>query len=605
MDDSRLDTVPGSPAAGSPAAGSPAASSPAAGSTDTVGSPASGATATAATAADKAARGRFGPLRHYARSLSLIGMVFGWLFLLLSLTPSLMPRSWQAQGLVTGSALVQGYGLGVVIAWVLKRAGVPRPSDQVIRLMWYTLAILALITIPSVLVLSSLWERPIRVAVAMPGDGFALYLGAFAIAMGVAVAVVGVVRLIHDVYLLAARRLLRVVPAFAARLLAIVGVAALAVGLVTGFADQVMLRLADATFSADNDGNLPGVSRPASPLRSGSPASLVSWRSLGMQGRSFVSTGPTVADIERFTGRPAVQPIRVYVGINSAPTLEDEADLAFRELRRTGAFHRALLAVAVPTGRGSVYPTLADPLEYMYGGNTAIAAIQYSYLPSWLAFVAERRQARESSRALFNTIYDYWSSLPAAHRPRLVVVGESLGALGAEAPFSGVADITTRTSGALFVGPPNDSQVWRELTAARVNGSPQWRPIYGDGRTVRFVTSVSDLRTPSGRWRHPKIVYLQHASDPVVWWSLGLAWHKPDWLAEPRGPDVPSKMQWYPFVTFWQVSADLIVTGTAPGYGHSYGTEAPAAWAAILHPPGWTSAQTAKLTRLAATGRLP
>jgi uncharacterized membrane protein len=103
-----------------------------------------------------AVRRRFGHLRHYARSLSLTGMVFGWLFFLVSLTPSLMPRSWQAQGFVSGSALAQGYGLGVAIAWTAKRAGVPRPSAGVVRQAWYALAMLALVTIPAVLALSSM-----------------------------------------------------------------------------------------------------------------------------------------------------------------------------------------------------------------------------------------------------------------------------------------------------------------------------------------------------------------------------------------------------------------------------------------------------------------
>ncbi len=552
-----------------------------------------------------AARRRFGHLRHYARSLSLTGMVFGWLLFLVSLTPSLMPRSWQAQGFVSGSALAQGYGLGVAIAWAVKRAGVSRPSAGVVRQAWYALAILALVTIPAVVVLSSMWERPIRTAVGIPGDGPVLYLGAFVIAVAVAAAAVGVVRLIHDVYLLVAARLLRFVPGFVARLLAIAVVATLVIGLASGFANQVLLRLADVTFSASNNGNQPGVTRPASPLRSGSPSSLVGWDSLGLPGREFVAGGPTAADIERLTGRHAVEPIRVYVGVNSAPTLQAEASLALRELKRTGAFGRALLAVALPTGRGSVYPTLADPLEYMYGGNTAIVAIQYSYLPSWISFLAEQPRARQAGRALFNTVYSYWSALPAAHRPRLVIFGESLGAYGAQAAFSGVADISGRTSGALFAGPPNSREIWAELTSARVKGSPEWLPVYGDGRTVRFAASASDLRGPGGRLRHPKIVYLQHASDPVVWWSPGLIWHKPAWLAEPRGPAVPSKMQWYPFVTFWQVTADLIVSSTAPGYGHHYGTEVPTAWAAILRPPGWTNADTARLTASAAAGGLP
>lgn len=532
-------------------------------------------------------------------------MTFGWLLFVLSLTPSLMPRSWQAQGVVSGCALAQGYGLGVAISWTGTRIGVPRPSARLLRQEWYALAALALVTIPVIVYLASLWERRVRQAVGVDGTGTLAYLGVLVIAAGLAAAIVGVVRLIHDVYCVLAVRLQRFLPRFVARLIATVLVVTLAVGLVTGFANQVLLRLADVTFSATDHGNLPGVTRPASPFRSGSPSSLVAWDSLGLQGRAFVSGGPTAAGIERLTGRPAVEPIRVYIGLASAPTAQGEADLALRELKRTGAFGRALLAVAIPTGRGSVYSSLADPLEYMYAGNTAIAAVQYSYLPSWISFLAQRDQARQAARALFNTIYTYWSGLPPSHRPRLVVFGESLGAYGAEAAFSGIADMTARTSGALFVGPPNATETWRELTDARARGSPEWLPVYGDGRTVRFAASASDLRQPGGVLRHPKIVYLQHASDPVVWWSPGLLWNKPDWLAEPRGPDVTSQMQWYPLVTFWQITADLIVSNATPGYGHHYAAEIPTAWAAILQPPGWTNTETAKLTASAANGNLP
>lgn len=546
-------------------------------------------------------------LRHYARSLSFSGLTFGWLFFLFSLTPSLLPRSWQAQGLVSGTALAQGYGLGVVIAWTGRRLGVPRPSARQQRQAWFALAGLALVTIPAMVVLSSLWEHRIRHATGLAAPGPLLYVGVIVIAAGLAAAVVGLVRLVHDVYLAITVRLRRFLflPLLAARLVATGLLVTLAVGLATGFAGQALLRLADLTFGGANNGNEPGVTRPLSPLRSGSPFSLVSWGSLGRQGRAFVSRGPTPAEIERFTGRPAMEPIRVYAGLNSARTLQGEASLVLRELKRTGAFRRALLAVAMPTGRGSVYPTLADPLEYMYGGNTAVASIQYSDLPSWISFLAQGPAARQAGRALFNDVYSYWATLPAAHRPKLVVFGESLGAYGAEAAFSGVADMTDRTSGALFAGPPNSTEVWRELTNARDKGTPEWLPVYGNGRTVRFAASASDLRLPGGGLRHPRIVYLQHASDPVVWWSPSLLWHRPDWLIEPRAPGVPPQMQWYPFVTFWQISADLLVKSTVPGYGHTYGTEIATAWAAILHPPGWSGAETARLTAMSAAGRLP
>jgi uncharacterized membrane protein len=59
-------------------------------------------------------------------------------------------------------------------------------------------------------------------------------------------------------------------------------------------------------------------------------------------------------------------------------------------------------------------------------------------------------------------------------------------------------------------------------------------------------------------------------------------------------------MQWYPLVTFWQVSADLaLATAVPPGHGHTYGMlQAAAAWASIIAPPGWTAQRTAELGAL-------
>src|SRR2546428_5673407 len=145
--------------------------------------------------------------------------------------------------------------------------------------------------------------------------------------------------------------------------------------------------MADSSSAFDDTGTDAGVVRPSSPLRSGSPASFVSWNSLGIRGRDFVAGGPTVAQIERLTGRPAIAPIRVYAGTSSADSLQAEANLVLAELKRTGAFDRDLLAIGIPPGEGGLDEALTTPLEYMFGGNTAIAAMQYSHLQSWVSFV--------------------------------------------------------------------------------------------------------------------------------------------------------------------------------------------------------------------------
>jgi uncharacterized membrane protein len=43
-------------------------------------------------------------------------------------------------------------------------------------------------------------------------------------------------------------------------------------------------------------------------------------------------------------------------------------------------------------------------------------------------------------------------------------------------------------------------------------------------------------------------------------------------LREPLGPDVDPGMRWLPFVTFWQVTLDMVFSADVPsGFGHAYG----------------------------------
>lgn len=115
------------------------------------------------------------------------------------------------------------------------------------------------------------------------------------------------------------------------------------------------------------------------------------------------------------------------------------------------------------------------------------------------------------------TIHDYWITLPAAHRPRLVVHEESLGAYGGLSAFSDAANLTSRASGAVFAGTPNFTRLSAEINAARQKGSHERLPVYGNGQTIRFAASAKDLYDPDGTLSHPRAVSLQHASDPIAW----------------------------------------------------------------------------------------
>ena len=288
----------------------------------------------------------------------------------------------------------------------------------------------------------------------------------------------------------------------------------------------------------------------------------------------------------------------MYVGVESAPTAEERAALAVKELDRTDAWSREVVVVMGTTGTGWIEPQSADPLEYIWNGDTAEVTIQYSYLPSWISFLVDKERAEDAGRALFAAVQERWVQLPEGSRPRLLAYGLSLGSFAQQAAFPAVETITTQTDGAVFVGTPNDTTLWRGVEDGRDAGSPQWQPVVGQGQTVRFAASPEDYANPPGPWNEPRLLYLQHASDPVVWWYWSILWSRPDWLAEPRGPDVSTKSIWFPWVSFWQVTVDQFHgTGVPNGHGHNYGNMMVSAWAQLGTPAGWTDADTARLQK--------
>jgi uncharacterized membrane protein len=359
------------------------------------------------------------------------------------------------------------------------------------------------------------------------------------------------------------------------------------------------MRTMNNTFATVNNETSPTSARPKTSNRSGGPGSLVSWESLGHQGRIFVGNGPTVDQLTKFNGAPATEPIRAYAGLNSTDGITATAELAARELQRTGGLRRAVIAVGTTTGTGWINEAEADALEYMYNGNTAVVSMQYSFLPSWLSFLVDKNNARHAGQALFEAVDRLVRGLPEAQRPKLVVFGESLGSFGGEAPFMSLNNVLARTDGALFSGPTFQNTIWTDLTGTRDAGSPEWLPIYDHGSHARFVARADDLGRPHAPWHRPKVVYLQHASDPIAWWNPDLLFSRPDWLREKRGYDVLPETEWIPVVTFLQVSADMAVaTGVPAGHGHVYVADVANGWAAVLQPPGWTPEKTDKLRPL-------
>lgn len=528
--------------------------------------------------------------------LNHTGLVVATVFFAWSVTPSLLPRDWLFQGLISGINAALGYGVGCVLQWLFNKWIRPRvklgsPPEWVRYAVKVAVVLSCALFAAYMLVMSADWQREISTLMGMEGTSRAAYLRTGGLSVLVGALVVAVYRTLRETVRFVGRQLsrwVRVPPAFAPATGALL-LTLLIITLFNGVATSAFFSVANSAFSVRNDQLNPYAVQPTRPERSGSPESLAKWETLGAEGRWFVSHGPDPLLIGALTGKPARQPIRLYVGLQSAGPDVTEEQLAVAELERTGAFDRKVLVIVTTTGTGWVNTMSAAALEYMYGGDTAILASQYSYLPSVLSFLADRQKVAIAGKKMFDAVYAAWSARPPDARPKLLVYGESLGSQGSEAAFTGLADLRSKIDGALWVGPPNSNRLWEQFVSRRDPGTSEVDPIYADGLVVRFAAEAPDLAKPSDDWRRPRIAYLMHPSDPIVWWSSDLAFSQPDWLSEPRGKDVSTQMRWWPFVTFWQVAADLTnAQGVSDGHGHRYGSLVLDGWEAIAAPPDWT-----------------
>jgi uncharacterized membrane protein len=503
--------------------------------------------------------------------------------------------------LIWGITAAIGYGLGVLGAWTW-RAFADRGPRQPGRRSWLVFFISAAVLTLVFFGLGQYWQYEIRRLMGVTDYSVPLAVASPFVAALTFCLLLLIGRGLRGAYRWVANLLDIWFGARAARAVGWIIVAGLAYLAVTGLLLQGLVNVANSAFSVRDTTTAEGVHQPTTGLRSGGPGSLIAWDTLGYQGRNFTGKGPAVTDIQKFTGRRAMEPIRVYAGLASAPDAQARADLAVRDLERAGAFGRKYLLLVTTTGSGWVDPALVDTFEYLAGGDCATVAMQYSYLPSWISYLVDQSKAREAGRDLFDAVYGAWARLPQGRRPALLVAGESLGSFGGEAAFSGENSLANLTAGALFAGPPNFNPLFREFTDHRDPGSPEVQPVYQDGRIVRFANDPGTDIPPAGRpWEGTRVLYMLHPSDPIVWWSPHLIFGKPDWLSEAPGSDVLKGMFWLPIVTFWQVTADLpFSTGVPAGHGHKYTGEYVDGWNAIMRPAGISAQDLASLRTMVA-----
>ncbi|WP_158408019.1 alpha/beta hydrolase [Corynebacterium epidermidicanis] len=526
-------------------------------------------------------------------------------------TPSLLPRDWQFQAVASGFSAASGYGLGVFLDWNWRNWGREvgavfghkflrafafeeeyaalkqrlRFSERTKFRIEMSLLAAVLVWVAYISVSAVRWQSELHAYMGMPVHFGWEALGILPVGLGLWALVLLLVHWALDL----GRFVARIAPErwTAAAHSIIAGVVALSLGLwlVDSVIPGTVIRTFEEGAAVANGEPDPSLSPPSNPHRSGSEYSFNRWDGLGAHGSRFISAGMTATEIEQVTGAPAKEPIRLFSGLKNGETPQIQADLLVAELHRTKAHERKAILISGTTGTGWVNPTAAQSFELLYGGDTAIVAMQYSNLPSPVQFISSKQLVHESGKALVDTVVAWRNSLAENQRPELYIFGESLGSTQGEGAFTGVRDITRQVDGVLWVGPPNSNELWASLSLRRDPGTREVAPEFGGGTTVRFAENsrqISGMLHDDAPWNRPRVLFIQHATDPIVWWSPNLLFEQPDWLKESPGIGRHPSMSWQPIVTFWQVTLDMANSVKVPDYyGHNYGTEVLDGMAAI------------------------
>lgn len=538
---------------------------------------------------------------------SIPGLGLGVVMLWFSLGSSLLPRSAMMQGIISALSFVAGYGTAVlvwfVVRWILERFHVVADRDAfpgVVR--WVLLGAGAVVLAVMALVWPG-WQSDQGALVGV--DALGLVDGILAVVWSLAFVVL-LLFIARSIRWLIWRTDIAFESRMSvglARSVTVVLVFAIVAGLYFFIASSGLTAFANARFEGGDETTLEGIEQPTDPESSGSSVSLVGWDDLGFQGRTFAGGATSVEDISAYYGSAdgVRTPIRVYAGLKSADSPAERAQLVVDELNRTNARDRAVVALVSTTGTGWVDPTAAAALEYMWKGDTAIAGMQYSFLPSWISFILDTATATESGVAINSAVIAWWEALPEDDRPRLVAFGESLGSLGSEAAYvqeslgASLDFIRSNTSGALWVGPTDANAVRSQLLEER-DPSPVWLPVYDNGDVLRLVNTPGVLDPSDPTWSPPRVVYYHHPSDPVGYWNWETLWKPQEWTDHPVGPDVPDSVRWVPFTTFTQVVVDLINGFSASvGHGHNYNDVFVEGWSVVAPVDGWSTEDTLRL----------
>lgn len=314
---------------------------------------------------------------------------------------------------------------------------------------------------------------------------------------------------------------------------------------------------------------------PSSIFVSGSKQSIVPWKTLSVEGRRHIGTrlnNKHISQVMNCKLEDVKEPIRVYVGLDSARNEQDRVLMALQELIRTNAYKRKYIVIISPTGSGYVNYVMSDTVEYMSKGDCAQVTLQYSKRPSPLS-LDRRDEGYVQYRMLINGIKKELLKITPIKRPVLVLFGESLGAWTSQDAFmfEGTDGFEANLiNKALWIGTPAESK-WKERTLSG-------KTLNTESNKIGVFNSFEEYKKlPTSNQRKIQYFMITHYNDPVARFTTSLLVQAPDWLISDseRLPTIPKSNHFRVPGTFVQTLVDMKnalkpIPGQFVATGHDY-----------------------------------
>jgi uncharacterized membrane protein len=237
----------------------------------------------------------------YFNSYNFTGFIIGSLFVFLSFLPSLLPRGWVLQAVLSAVLFSLGYGIGVFLSLIIREFKPKEPNvsrKTLIKKIAFALAILFYFVS---LALGAHWQKQVHHLVGQPSENVASALGTTVVFILMTILLILIARSVVSLCRWLKKRILRWIPIRLAKTLALALTVLIVVGLVNGVIFNGLIAIVNEAFSVKNGTTDKGVTKPTMGELSGSPQSVIAWDTLGRQGRKFVSNGQKEQRISEFS----------------------------------------------------------------------------------------------------------------------------------------------------------------------------------------------------------------------------------------------------------------------------------------------------------------